>query len=291
MPKDFKTIDEQIEILKSRGLHIENEELAKEFLLYNNYYRVSGYSLTLRNHDKFFENATFQNIIDIYNFDYKLRHVLLKYLEKIEVKIKSVYAYMFTKKYGPLGYSQSTPFTDVVEYANLILKVSELADRNVKNEAFLKHFKEELHEPYPFWTFIELFTLSDVSKLYSITKQALKDEIALSFGFNASSKDKVGTYLKCFSILRNLCAHNGRLYNRLFVTKPSLNSKEKALLNKTKSGEVDNLHLFGYIISSKRFLSLEDYNCMKDDIYKLNKKYPFVDMKYYGFNPNWYDLI
>lgn len=88
MPKDFKTIDEQIEILKSRSLHIENEELAKEFLLYNNYYRVSGYSLTLRNHDKFFENATFQNIIDIYNFDYELRHVLLKYLEKIEVKIK-----------------------------------------------------------------------------------------------------------------------------------------------------------------------------------------------------------
>lgn len=49
--KDFKTIDEQIEILRSRGLTIEDEAEAKDFLLRNNYYRVSGYSLTLRKND------------------------------------------------------------------------------------------------------------------------------------------------------------------------------------------------------------------------------------------------
>ena len=49
--KDFKTIDEQIEILRSRGLTIEDETEAKDFLLRNNYYRVSGYSLTLRKND------------------------------------------------------------------------------------------------------------------------------------------------------------------------------------------------------------------------------------------------
>lgn len=46
--KDFRTIDEQVELLRSRGLTIEDEAEAKEFLLRNNYYRVSGYSLTLR---------------------------------------------------------------------------------------------------------------------------------------------------------------------------------------------------------------------------------------------------
>ena len=122
MPKDFKTLKEQIEILKSRGLIINDEKIAEEFLLYNNYYRISGYSLTLRDHDKFFPNATFQNIIDIYLFDYELRHILLKYLEKIEVKVKSVYVYLFTQKYGPLGYNTSTPFTNAIEYANIIRK-------------------------------------------------------------------------------------------------------------------------------------------------------------------------
>lgn len=49
--KDFKTIDEQIEILRSRGLIIEDETEAKDFLFRNNYYRISGYSLTLRKND------------------------------------------------------------------------------------------------------------------------------------------------------------------------------------------------------------------------------------------------
>lgn len=291
MPKDFKTLKEQIEILKSRGLIINDEKIAEEFLLYNNYYRISGYSLTLRDHDKFFPNATFQNIIDIYLFDYELRHILLKYLEKIEVKVKSVYAYLFTQKYGPLGYNTSTPFTNAIEYANIIRKVLDLSDRNVKYEAFLKHFKEDLHEEYPFWTFIELFTLSDISRLYKITEQNLKDDVAEKLGFNSASKSKAEVYLKCFSNLRNLCAHNSRLYNRLFITKPSLSEKEKKLLNKNSIGEVDNAHLFGYIISFKRFLSANDFQNMKDNIYNLNKKYPFIDMKYYGFNKDWYNLI
>ena len=75
--KEYKTIDEQIALLRSRGLAIADEELAKDFLLRNNYYRISGYSLTLRSHDVFSKNASFQNIIDIYCFDHEFRHVLL----------------------------------------------------------------------------------------------------------------------------------------------------------------------------------------------------------------------
>ena len=41
--KDFKTIDEQIEILRSRDLSIEEEAEAKDFLLRNNYCRVSDW--------------------------------------------------------------------------------------------------------------------------------------------------------------------------------------------------------------------------------------------------------
>ena len=55
--KSFKTIEEQLEILRSRGLTIDDEDVAKEFLLWNNYYRVSGYSLTLRKNDIFYKSA------------------------------------------------------------------------------------------------------------------------------------------------------------------------------------------------------------------------------------------
>lgn len=66
--KSFKSLDEQVEILKSRGLRIDNEVEAKTFLMKNNYYRVSGYSLTLRKNDCFFYGITFNNIVDIYNY-------------------------------------------------------------------------------------------------------------------------------------------------------------------------------------------------------------------------------
>lgn len=68
--KEFKTIDEQIEILKGRGLSIEDEIVARDFLLRNNYYRISGYSLTLRSNDVFHPGTSFRNIQDIYEFDH-----------------------------------------------------------------------------------------------------------------------------------------------------------------------------------------------------------------------------
>ena len=44
MEKEFKTIDEQIELLQSRNLHIENKNIARKILLNNNYYYlINGY--------------------------------------------------------------------------------------------------------------------------------------------------------------------------------------------------------------------------------------------------------
>lgn len=110
--KSFKSINEQLEILRTRGLTINDDQKAKDFLLRNNYYRISGYSLTLRKNDQFSKTATFQNIVDIYNFDHELRHIILQYLEIIEVQMKSIYAYEFTKIHGPVGYLDTSFFTD-----------------------------------------------------------------------------------------------------------------------------------------------------------------------------------
>ena len=78
--KEFKTTEEQLDILRERGLTITDESKAKDFLLRNNYYRISGYSLTLRKNDVFSKSATFQNIVDIYNFDHELRHASDRYI-------------------------------------------------------------------------------------------------------------------------------------------------------------------------------------------------------------------
>lgn len=290
----FKTLDQQIDILTDRGLNISSDEIeaTKDFLLKNNYYRISGYSLTLRDHDAFYENATFQNIRDIYSFDHELRHILLSYLEMIEVQIKSVFAYEFSKEYGGTGYLKSSNFTNVSEYLRIINKANEQRDKNLSDEAYIQHYVNDLQEDMPIWAYVDLLTFSDISILFSISKLDLQNTIAEHFGLKNNNKvDILREYLRGLTVLRNFCAHGRRLYNRLFVRKPTLNSKEKKLLLRDENGVLDNAHLFGFILEIKRILPTEEFNELKESIVKLSKKYPFVSMKYYGFCKNWENLL
>lgn len=229
--KEFKTIDEQLEILKQRGLTIEDDSIAKEFLLKNNYYRVSGYSLTLRKNDVFSKSASFQNIMDIYEFDHELRHILLKYIEIIENNIKSIYAYEFTKKHGATGYLESSYFNDQIRYNTIMKKAEELKRLRLEHEAYLKHFIYDLQQEIPFWAYVDLLTIADISFLYSISEYDIKKEVADKFGLTMNKgASLLGHFMHSMTIIRNLCAHGSRLYNRLFEQRPSLNSRDKKLL-------------------------------------------------------------
>lgn len=286
--KGFKTIDEQLEILRSRGLTINDEAQARDFLLHNNYYRISGYSLTLRKNDIFSKSATFQNIVDIYNFDHELRHILLQYLEIIEVRMKSVYAYEFTKVHGSTGYLNGTFFTDQTRHQELISKADQQKNQRLPHEAYLKHFVNDLHQDIPLWAYVDLLTISDISFLYSISEPPIKDAVAHTFGLTMSKGSSIlGRYMHSMTIIRNLCAHGSRIYNRLFEQKPSLSKKEKALLIKNSSGELDNAHFYGFLLIMRRILPASKFTEMKKSIAALTKKYPFVRMDYYGFRNDW----
>lgn len=185
--KEFKSIDEQLDILRARGLTISDDKKAKDFLLHNNYYRISGYSLTLRKNDRFSKSATFQNIVDIYNFDHELRHIILKYIEIIEVQMKSVYAYEFTKVHGCVGYLNPAFFTDADKHKEIIDKANGQKRQRLPHEAYLKHFVNELHQDIPLWAYVDLLTISDISFLYSISEQNIKSAVAKIFGLTMSS--------------------------------------------------------------------------------------------------------
>lgn len=290
--KDFKTTDEQIEILRSRGLHIEDEAKAKDFLLRNNYYRVSGYSLTLRKNDVFSKSATFQNIVDIYSFDHELRHIILQYLEIIEVQMKSVYAHAFTKVHGACGYLDDSFFTNKTKHKEIMDKAEQQKNARLPHEAYLKHFVNDLHQDIPLWAYVDLLTIADISFLYSISEQDIKDEVAHIFGLTMNKGSLIlGHYMHSMTIIRNLCAHGSRIYNRLFEQKPSLNKKEKSLLIKNANGEVDNAHFYGFLLVMRRLLPSNKFNEMKQSIIALTKKYPFVKMKYYGFREDWQEKL
>lgn len=286
--KDFKSIEEQLNILRSRNLFIEDEEIAKSFLLHNNYYRISGYTLTLRKNDVFSKNSTFQNIIDIYYFDHELRHILLKYIEIIEVTFKSIYTYEFAQLHSATGYLDCTFFTDPVKHSEILHKVDVQKNKRLPHEAYLKHFIGNLKQQLPLWAYVDLLTIADISFLYTISEVQVKKAVAAHFHLTMSKNDIIlGQFMHSMTIIRNLCAHGSRLYNRLFEQKPSLNKKELKLLQKRKDGSVDNAHLYGFILIMKRLLNKEDFSAMKQELKNNVQKYPFVRMSYYGFRNDW----
>lgn len=289
--KEFKTIDEQISILQHRGLIISDREEAERFLFRNNYYRISGYSLTLRKHDVFSKDAVFQNVVDIYKFDHELRHILLKYIEEIEVTVKSVYAYEFTKVYGGTGYLDPNNFTNADRHKNIMEKAEQQMNARLPHEAYLKHFVEDLKEEIPLWAYVDLLTISDISFLYSISDHPIKTAVSSELGIHKQGERLLGQFMHSMTIIRNLCAHGSRLFNRLFEQKPSLNKKEKQLLIVNEDNTIDNAHLYGFILIMRRLLQPASFYAMKDEIIALCDKYPFVRMSYYGFRADWKEKL
>jgi abortive infection bacteriophage resistance protein len=84
-------LDPLIELLKKRGLNIDNIETAKYYLKFIGYYRLSAYFLSFQDatnsnsHHQFKQGTTFDDVLNLYIFDRKLRLLVLDAIERIEV--------------------------------------------------------------------------------------------------------------------------------------------------------------------------------------------------------------
>ena len=98
------TFEEQVDILISRNLKVEDREKAIEVLSRINYYRLSAYMLTSKTNDEFEDGITFNEIYILYEFDKRLRNMILGVLETIEITFRTEISYLIAHKYGALGH-------------------------------------------------------------------------------------------------------------------------------------------------------------------------------------------
>ena len=101
--KQFKTLDEQLEIFKHKGLVIVDEKYAKGVLLRENYFFINGYRHLFyksKQDKSFIKGTTFEEIYSLFLFDRTLRNIFFKYLLVIENNLKSITSYQLSKKYG-----------------------------------------------------------------------------------------------------------------------------------------------------------------------------------------------
>ncbi|MBE7065683.1 MAG: hypothetical protein E7384_07740 [Ruminococcaceae bacterium] len=290
--KPFKTIEEQLSILRERGLIIDDEGLAKKFLSNLNYYRLSAYTLTLRKDNIFYNNVYFSDVMQIYNFDMELRAALMYLLESIEVSMRAYIGYFHGKTYGALGYYDSCSFEDEERYnkfTNDYLKaIAEYGDK----EVFVQHHQDVYDGKFPIWVLVELLTLGTLSRLFKNLPKEIRDEICKQ-NYGKINDDYIGNWLQGCTILRNICAHRGRLYNRQIPFSLRMGKKDKRFfLEHGISINKASKQLFAYLIVIKKMIPNEQvWNTFVERLCNLITKYPFVRLDYYGFTEDWKELL
>lgn len=73
----------------------------------------------------------------------------MRFIEIIEVAMKSVYSYEFAKVHGSFRYLDESNFTDLKQYKKTMTKAIEQRENRHPHEAYLKHFLDELKQDIP----------------------------------------------------------------------------------------------------------------------------------------------
>lgn len=218
MNKDFKTIDQQIEILRNKGLLVGDELLAKDVLLKENYFFLNGYRhlfMNSRSDRTFVSGATFEELYSLFLFDRYSRNIFFKYLLIIENRLKSIISYQLSKNYGyrEKDYLNIKNFNQSPEKKKRVRDIIDKMKRQIRyntsrHNATLHYLKN--YGYIPLWILVKVLSFGIVCELFSILKNEDKEEIAKIFGVPVSYMDD---FLPILSNYRNLCAHEDIVFD------------------------------------------------------------------------------
>lgn len=223
-----------------------------------------------------------------------MRNIIIGYIEIIEVKLRSLFAFHLASAYGSECHLDGKYFIDQIAHKEIIDKVDVIAKRNKIFEPAIAHFVDNLKMNIPIWLFVESMTIAQITKLYGIIIDSqIKELIANNIFVKKDNKDSKILLNQMWELtnIRNLCAHGSRLYNKVFLQRPKLSRIDKSLLIKNANGSPNNDRLYGFILNMRYLLNEEQMRKFKKDINDLCSKFPFVNLKYYGFREDWNEML
>lgn len=277
--KPFKSYDEQIALLKSRGLIINNDETAKDILKRMNYYRLSAYSLTLRKNDQFYPGVSIEDIVSLYDFDADLRKIIFEFSEIAETSARAYIAYYHAQKYGPLGYLNNQNFESELNHSIFLKELFSAIKRS--SDIFVIHHKEDLEGIYPVWVAIEETTFGALSKFYK--NMLVEDRKAIAKEFYGIPRKYVENFMQCASVARNIAAHGGRFYNRVKLN-PAVNLPSKVSF-------IENDRPAAYIYAIYSLIPDRKKYFMLTALQRTFSHHPYAKPQYLGLPENWFQLF
>lgn len=283
------SFSDQIAQLKARGLIFGNETEAELCLSNISYYRLRAYTYPFQdnthpNHP-FIIPVTFEEIIDLYKFDRKLSQLIFSGLEKVEIALRTQIIYQWAMVYGSHWQLDPALYRDPMKFANQINSLQ--TEINRSHETFIEHYKNTYTTPSepPSWMSLEVSSFGLLSQLFSNLKKG-REKIAVANHFGLSDIGILENWMLCFSNIRNICAHHGRLWNRRLTAhiKFPTNPHFDFITNK----QVYPYKLYASICCIQYMLNtIIPANGFKADLIALINTCPLAQEKEMGFPSKW----
>ncbi|NYF16887.1 abortive infection bacteriophage resistance protein [Microbacterium sp. AK009] len=240
-PKEHRTYAEQVQTLQERGLIVDDAESAAQTLANTNYYRLSAYLHTYRLRkvdgdpayderlNEFVTGVRLEQVVALYEFDQRLRELLLAGLESFEICFRAVLAYHAGMRDPHIHlrpdllsetFTKQPAVTDrerLSDYDKWLQKYWARSDDS--KEAFVAWHAARYDNRLPIWAAVEIMEFGQVARLYRGLDLAERDTIARDLGLQART---LASWVAAFNGLRNTCAHHARVWNRTLVIAPAI---------------------------------------------------------------------
>ena len=288
--KEYKSNEELIEYLSSKGVIVLNKKDALEKIEKYTYYSiVNTYKNVFKNENgDYLDNVSFDDIYALFEFDKNLKNIILKYCLEIETVIKSIMANQISKVYGIQNYLEISNLdvsinTDIK--GNLLKKINNEIEKDYNVHTAVTHYMDKYGFVPPF-VLVKILTFGVASSYYGLLKQSDRQAIAKYFKISDKLLKQI---LKNLTTIRNITAHSDRLYN--YTSKFYLSFK---LIdeNYIKSDNITNLYMV--VRCMEKLLTKEQYealyNSICEEVVKLGEKLKSIEVseitKIMGFPMN-----
>ena len=282
--------EEQLDRLLRRGMIIPDQDEAIRFLSNVSFYRFRGYlepfvaKAATGDLRPFHAGTTFNSAIQRYEFDVKLRTLLLEAFNHIEISIRAQWT-------NHLSHHEDG---GKLAHLNLSLFGKGYEDNLAKLKEDYQEHGQELHgfefEACPIWALSEMMSFGQLSKWYGDTNLSVKKRVADHYRLHYKT---LGPLLHHLSTVRNFSAHHERLWDRVLATKFSRPRKPIGdfsdplpFFNPVETGKLYNsLVMIAYLTSE-----IANRTTWARDLVSLMDQHPHIPQDRMGFIPDWRDL-
>lgn len=226
--KPALSLSDQVNLIRSRGLAIDDIQKAEHYLKYIGYYRLVGYARHFRafnesDPEKFADGTTFSDVLDLYIFDRKIRLLMFDAIERVEVAVRAALNNVGSLSGGGGFWLTNANNFDYGRHSIIMDEIKlVVGDPNNGNHQhpFINHFFSTYADPYPpSWMLMECFSLGATSRIYKNLKGSIRQEMSSHFNLQ---HDILESWLHSISHCRNIAAHHSRCWKRSFTIRPKI---------------------------------------------------------------------